>query len=753
MIMNEHEIKLDEEIEEPFRAWTINGERYAENEIEETLKENIASLFREYDSGETEENLVLVGVKMYREPATDGKISLLVEFDSKNPENRWREDSLFNALNEEGIELNGMKVEFNPIAKYDSGTIEQYLEKLQGFGHEEGAIQKNAQKLEEKKIGRKLSEIDEPKNRVLPLSIIDNREKGRVNIKFDTVENNPDFNSIIRELKANGWKYAPSSKQWYPAGNAVNKAEDFANRLQEKYSLSLIKGMEKPMDIEAGKSPYDGIRFFDRNYNEAEEFAGYFNDNLHLLGKANPAGISNEQASVILKAAGYENSGTVGQRRIRVGLDDRDNIVILSSSDGHVNTRKLELPDFLNYAKEKSAERVSESKKMLETYMGKNTAMKKDLQDIFTGMYKTCIGQSEEINAEMQKIYGSYLPENKPEKSSVLYQRNSYRGWEISADKNFTESVYCRPFEQPDRSGYVIMAGWKNEDDSWSEKFVRELLHTEGRDFKYAVTETVAALTDSDSVCGKLGIKYSPSAEERLKQLDIISADSGKSIKNEFFEPRTMKAPAEKTAGLYAGEKFGNDVVTDVYRISEGVYQAALSSDTDGAGSVRSYFVLDGSVASQLVPQLQELLSSFDGRSVIENKTYEPYIIRELIAKSLMPPRDENYVQKLDDFISAHPLRYEKLKPVNFLNFERKLQEIAEADRALKKTPFELGQQLMDLVDESEKPRLNKWLISKGCDSRESMAKVFESWLDKNDLKPDRTKQKDNGYPPRGEQQ
>ena len=79
-----------------------------------------------------------------------------------------------------------------------------------------------------------------------------------------------------------------------------------------------------------------------------------------------------------------------------------------------------------------------------------------------------------------------------------------------------------------------------------------------------------------------------------------------------------------------------------------------------------------------------------------------------------MPPRDDEFIQQLDEYISVHPLKYEKLKPVDYLNFERKLQEIAEVDKAFNKTPFELGQQLIALVDESDRERLNIWLGTHG---------------------------------------
>ena len=761
--LREQEMELDDEPEEALPVWPINGEAFFESEIEESLKADVEELFRQYDSGETEKNLTLVGVKMYRDPAKDGKISLLVEFDSKNPENRWREDSLFNALNEEGIEFNGMKVDFNPITKEKSGTIEQYLKQLEGFGNEEEVIKENARKLEEKEIENKLndisnrlSEIDSDEQRILPFSIFENKEKGRINIKFDTAKINRD---ILKELKAHGWKYAASTKQWYPVGNAVKTASDFANRLQEKYSETWNPNMEKPMDLGPEKSPYDGIRFFDRNYNESEDFAKFFNSNIHLFKKGKESAITEEDAATILKAIGYEKDGIVEQRKLRVGLDNKDKIVILTSENGNVKTEKIELSDILEFAKNKAEERVIESKQMLQNYLGKEPVVKKDLQDIFISLYETCVTQSKEIDSKMKLLYDSFIGKKHEQvKEAVLYQRNSYRGWEISTDKDFKESVYCRPFEQTDRSGYILMAGKEGKDGFWQEKFVREMLKSNNWSEREALIETLTMLASDKETCTSLGIKEPQSLNGFFSSLDkIIHVENDTDIKNELMESllgpyEAHKVLKESTKGLSVGDKLGEDIVSDLFWISDGVCQATLSREVNGVGSAQNYFVIDNSIINQLDEELKELVVSFDSKSVIENKSYEPYILKELIEKGLMPPRDDEFIQQLDEYISVHPLKYEKLKPVDYLNFERKLQEIAEVDKAFNKTPFELGQQLIALVDESDRERLNIWLRKQGCDSREHMAEVFDSWLNNKEQKKDITQKKNNGYPPRGEQ-
>ena len=203
--------------------FSIKGEKYSFSDAERLLKEDIASIFEELDSGEKEENLTLNGVKVYGNPEKDGKIKLLVEFDSKNPENKWSEDSVFNAIAEENITFNGMEVDVNPITPEKSGTIEEYLSRLERLGavSEAEAIEKQAEFIasrEEVKTDKKIDDIPksvnktpdsvlDKKDKILPFSIIDNREKGRVNIKFDTVENNPVFNNILKELKSNDFQH------------------------------------------------------------------------------------------------------------------------------------------------------------------------------------------------------------------------------------------------------------------------------------------------------------------------------------------------------------------------------------------------------------------------------------------------------------------------------------------------------------------------------------------------------------------
>ena len=208
---------------------------------------------------------------------------------------------------------------------------------------------------------------------------------------------------------------------------------------------------------------------------------------------------------------------------------------------------------------------------------------------------------------------------------------------------------------------------------------------------------------------------------------------------------------------LMEGDSVGKDSVLDVYPIAKGVYQATLGrSPNFGVTSAGSFFVVDENIASKLRPELLELMEKHDNRYVIESKYNEPYILKELIDKNIIPPRDADYVQKLDDFISSHPERYAKLYPVNCRNFADSLRKLAVIDKNQHKNSFALGKQLLSMVEDGDKKKVSDWIIKQGGNSEENMKKLFSSWITEKEIKQNVEKdvvktKKDNGYPPRGE--
>ena len=137
---------MRKQIEEEGRSFDINGERYTQKEIETLLEEDLQSVFRELIP-----EPYIEGVRLYKNPEKDGKISLLVQYGTEESEGMWREDALFDAIAEENIRFNGMRVDVNPITPEKSGTIDEYLERLEKLGaaSEEEAIEKQSEMIEE----------------------------------------------------------------------------------------------------------------------------------------------------------------------------------------------------------------------------------------------------------------------------------------------------------------------------------------------------------------------------------------------------------------------------------------------------------------------------------------------------------------------------------------------------------------------------------------------------------------------------
>lgn len=480
-------------------------------------------------------------------------------------------------------------------------------------------FEKINQQIKEKIEASKIHENSYEGKKIVPFEIINNESKGQINIKFNPSVQNPLLTDIIKELKENGWNYASSSRQWYPI--KIENSVAFVNELQKKYELLLNKTgqMQLPFNKSVNintNNTYDRIKFFDRNYEEAKDFRTFYSENKQT--------ILLEEAKTILKALNHKDVGFVSQRTDRLGIDEKNNLVIVTKIKSDLKEQKTNPDELLVIAKAMAEQSVTNANKMLEDYNRQNYfADDKKLQDIFKKLYESNVEKSIQINNDMNTIFEKY-----------------------------------------------------HKDVSTEQK---------------------------------------------------------------------------KIASLNIGDTVGLDTVKDVFEISKGVYQAVLAQGDGALLATTSLFVLDKNIANELSPLTKDLLENRGNHFVIENKYNEPYIIRELIAKKLMPPRDNEYIEHLDEYIVNHPVKYAKLYPVNTYNFENRLKELSEIDKDFNKTFFELGRQLISMVDDYEKPKLNKWLISKGCTSKANMEKIFASWLSGKSLSKENIKQKDSGYPPRGE--
>ena len=66
--------------------------------------------------------MAVYGSRKRGDASADSDLDVLLEY-----EGNYSEDGLFNLLNEEPLEYEGIRVDINPITRFKSGTLEQYM--------------------------------------------------------------------------------------------------------------------------------------------------------------------------------------------------------------------------------------------------------------------------------------------------------------------------------------------------------------------------------------------------------------------------------------------------------------------------------------------------------------------------------------------------------------------------------------------------------------------------------------------------
>ena len=106
----------------------LNGEEKSVGDIEDTVMGHVQRII---DEGGFDAEIVgvkVIGSYMRGEQTSESDLDVLVEYRGKA-----KEDALFDAIAEEGLEINGVNVDINPITKGKSGTIEEFIKRNAGF--------------------------------------------------------------------------------------------------------------------------------------------------------------------------------------------------------------------------------------------------------------------------------------------------------------------------------------------------------------------------------------------------------------------------------------------------------------------------------------------------------------------------------------------------------------------------------------------------------------------------------------------
>lgn len=268
-----------------------------------------------------------------------------------------------------------------------------------------------------------------------PFEIITFQDTDIPNIKFDKKKNPLDkllFETICNDLKENKWKYIPTTDVWIPT---KPNSTDFAYELKKKYSIS--------SEID---EQYKNVLFFDRNYEEIEEFTKFFNEHKNTLTNVygEVQDITNEEAWSILSALNHDNNSiNPEQRNYRLGVDKNDlsQLIIVEKRDGTYLQRPVNLESLLEKAYLNTIENKRDAQKVIkqQTY-----AVSDELNSLFSDIWIACREKTSDSYKEVGKLYSRYtgrntVPVTKP---LTLQLGDSINDEKINSLNYITDNIY-----------------------------------------------------------------------------------------------------------------------------------------------------------------------------------------------------------------------------------------------------------------------------------------------------------------------
>jgi N12 class adenine-specific DNA methylase/predicted nucleotidyltransferase len=133
-------------------------EGYSRDEIKQAVTDYINDMLSESGADVTIKGMEIHGSRNRGDARMDSDLDVVVEYDGD-----FKEDALFNVLNEEPLEIGGIKVDINPIRKEETGTLDKYMERSREYDaqkkvvkHRSGAFfNKTKEEIEEEREAAK----------------------------------------------------------------------------------------------------------------------------------------------------------------------------------------------------------------------------------------------------------------------------------------------------------------------------------------------------------------------------------------------------------------------------------------------------------------------------------------------------------------------------------------------------------------------------------------------------------------------
>ena len=109
------------------KEYNLNGEIFKESDLINIVKEDLRVIIEENDLQIEIEDIEIIGSYTRDENTSESDLDVLVQYSGD-----ISDDSLFNILAEEHLELNGIKIDINPINSAKD-SIEDFKERNEGF--------------------------------------------------------------------------------------------------------------------------------------------------------------------------------------------------------------------------------------------------------------------------------------------------------------------------------------------------------------------------------------------------------------------------------------------------------------------------------------------------------------------------------------------------------------------------------------------------------------------------------------------
>lgn len=489
--------------------------------------------------------------------------------------------------------------------------------------------------------------------RIPAFEIVRNEEKGRVNIKFPADRKHPRFEEITKALKSHGWKFAPSTKMWYPL--KVEGSEGFAKALLAEFSELKGPNVQEKVTENAGES--DKGAYKDLISELREEYDKIYNmdsaEQAKILrernARFNELSKNEEFNQLVAEIANERGDFISSDREVAALMVVMDKNGMLDKFSGKIESKIKAAPSPTDDKKQEEyklnafAEKtginlnnhlVLENRKIVleRGSFALGGLTKKEFEDLKSKLDKANVSYKEEVRGETKVclVDLSVLEDSETEKKDIIeeeksrlngtlkvYTRLSVEGREVSFDPDFNTSFAARPYDEDGRRKFVILEEKRGEHATHITSVVADLPYID--DWKKATLETLKMLAISEEGL-KNGFEHKfysyEYVPELLSRIELVDSKTGEDAKKDLLPEEVLEASDPEKAFLKEQEKKVNGF--------ELLGLPYVKADWSESGEVKGGTVWGFEEADKALAELNERLGPKGGYYKTELKVLYP---------------------------------------------------------------------------------------------------------------------------------